>query len=66
MEKLDFRFLKRDETLEAKVEGGFYHISSDKHGFLATACVVSECYKIGVYSSIYDALDAANNHYKGN
>jgi hypothetical protein len=63
--KLDFRFLQGDEILEARVDGGFYHISSDKHEFLVTACVVSECYRIGVFQNIYDALDAANNHYKG-
>lgn len=65
MKILDFGFMQGDGILEAKIDGGFYHISSDKHGFLVTACVVSECYRIGVFSNIYDALDAANKHYNG-
>lgn len=65
MKRLDFGFLAHEDILEATVDGGFYHIGPCKQGFHVSACVAHECYKIGEFSNIYDALDAANKHYNG-
>ena len=60
--KLDFRFLSHD-VLEARIDGGFYHILESI--FHVSAYAAHELYTIGDFQNIYDALDAANNHYKG-
>lgn len=63
--KLDFRFLAHDDTLEARIDGGYYHISGWASVFRVNAYVAHEHYAIGDFDNIYDALEAANNHYKG-
>lgn len=65
MKILDFGFLAHEDILEATVDGGYYHIGGSENGFYVRACVASECYKVGEFSNIYDALDAANKHYNG-
>jgi hypothetical protein len=65
MKKLDFGFLQHDDLLEARVEdgNGFYQIGANKAGFLVTAYLNSKCLEIGKFPDIYEALDAANQHY---
>lgn len=65
MNKLDFGFLTHDDVLEARVDGGYYHIGGSKNGFYVSACVAYECCKVGEFSNIYDALEAANKHFNG-
>lgn len=63
--KLDFRFLSHDDILEARVDGGYYHIIGNGNIFHVIAYVAHDLYTVGDFDNIYDALDAANNHYKG-
>lgn len=60
MMKLDFGFLSCEDILEATVKEGFYHIYCD---FSLTAYLNRECYELGQFKTIYEALDAANVDY---
>lgn len=58
--KLDFGFLLHDDTLEARVPEGYYHIGPCKKGF--SVWFLNN--DLGQYETIYDALDRANLHYE--
>jgi hypothetical protein len=61
---LEFDFSPHDDMLEARVDEGFYHISGYLPEFYTMAFLNGECIELGNFSTIYEALDETNKHYK--
>ncbi len=62
--KLDFRFMQGDAILEARTKLGYYHVYEFKDGFRVSGYVNKETFVADDYPNIYEALDAANDHYR--
>lgn len=64
MKSLDFRILPYDGMLEARPEKeGFYIIDDDSGDFRVNAYIDKMPYDVGEFSSILEAIEAANKHY---
>jgi hypothetical protein len=60
--KLDFRLVPYESMLAADIDDGYYVIyGGDK--FEARGFVKQQLIELGEFTSIYEALDAANTHH---